>query len=233
MTLIVDPNAVDGFANQIGRAGDNVWDTRNYFNRYAEAGTGGEAFSLAKASHEHAVEIIDSTLNRLACLLDASAPELHAGAGYYRASDLAVADRLDRALPPAGNRCVTALELELASNPCAPAHFIDPRDVRSHLSPPPEPDNPFNALGWMDYLSPSSWANSAFDASTRSGRSRNASSVTGKPWQPWPRSSAISVARCTIWRTTCNPAPAPSTRSGRASPAKQLPILHHHRQRCS
>ncbi|MEU4781796.1 hypothetical protein [Micromonospora sp. NPDC023633] len=163
MTLVVEPNAVAGFARQVDRAAGDVWDIRSYFNRHAEAGTGGEEFSIAKAGHEHAVEVINATLNRLACLLEASAPELQAAAGYYRTTDLAAANRLDRTLPVAVDRCITPLELELANNPCAPANFVDPRDVHGHLTPPGEPDNPSNALGWMDYLSPSSWANSAFD----------------------------------------------------------------------
>lgn len=163
MALFVEPDAVAGFARQVDRAAEDVWDIRSYFNRYAEAGTGGEAFSIAKAGHEHAVEMINGTLNRLACLLEASAPELRAAAGYYRTTDLAAADSLDRTLPAAVDRCITPLELELANNPCTPANFVDPRDVAGHLTPPGEPDSPPNALGWMDYLSPSSWLNTVFD----------------------------------------------------------------------
>lgn len=163
MTLVVEPTALTGFARQVDRAGIDVAEIRNYFHRYADAGTGGEAFSLAKSGHEHAVRVIATTLNRLACLLQSSAPELNAAAGYYRTTDLAAADSLDRTLPPGVDRCITRLELELAANPCTPANFADPRDITGRLKPPGEPDNPANSLAFMDYLSPSSWTNSVFD----------------------------------------------------------------------
>ncbi|MFG2167880.1 WXG100 family type VII secretion target [Micromonospora chersina] len=109
------------------------------------------------------MQVINGTLNRLACLLENSAPELRAAAGYYRTTDLANAERLDRTLPPAVDRCITALELELANNPCAPANFVDVRDVRGHLDTPGDPDEPANPLGWMDYISPANWLNEVFN----------------------------------------------------------------------
>ncbi|MEH0843309.1 hypothetical protein V6U81_13075 [Micromonospora sp. CPCC 205711] len=163
MALFVEPDAVVGFARQVDRATGDVWEIRSYLNRYADVATGGEQLRIAKAAHEHAVEVINGTLNRLACLLENSAPELRASAGYYRTTDLAAADRLDRTLPAAVDRCITPLELELADNPCTPANFIDPRDVQGHLDVPGEAKNPSNALGWMDYLSPASWVNEVFD----------------------------------------------------------------------
>ncbi|MGK5441804.1 WXG100 family type VII secretion target [Micromonospora sp. URMC 105] len=163
MTLSVEPEAVVGFARQVDRAAADVWEIRAYLNRHADVATGGEEIQVAKAGHENAVEVINSVLNRLACLLENSAPELRAAAGYYRTTDLANADRLDRALPPAMDRCITPLELELANNPCAPANFVDVRDVRGHLdTPPANPDKPANPLGWMDYISPANWLNDVF-----------------------------------------------------------------------
>ncbi|KAB1914345.1 hypothetical protein [Micromonospora sp. AMSO31t] len=163
MTLSVEPQAVVGFARQVDRAAADVAEIRGYLNRYADVATGGEQLQIARAGHEHAVELVNGTLNRLACLLENSAPELRAAAGYYRTTDLAAADRLDRTLPAAVDRCITPLELEVAGNPCAPADFIDPRDVRGHLDAPGAPERPSNALGWMDYLSPASWLNEVFD----------------------------------------------------------------------
>ncbi|MEV4216514.1 hypothetical protein [Micromonospora sp. NPDC049662] len=163
MTLSVEPEALVGFARQVDRGAADVWEVRSYLNRHADVATGGEHLKIAKAAHEQAVEVIDSTLKRLACLLENSAPELRAAAGYYRATDLANADRLELTLPPAGDRCITALELELANNPCAPANFVDVRDVRGHLDTPGDPDKPPNALGWMDYVSPSNWLNEVFN----------------------------------------------------------------------
>ncbi|MEV1321266.1 hypothetical protein AB0J14_34910 [Micromonospora arborensis] len=163
MTLSVEPQALIGFARQVDRAAVDVWDIRSYLNRHADVATGGEQIEVAKAGHEHAVEVINGTLNRLACLLENSAPELRATATYYRATDLANADRLDRTLPPAADRCITPLELELANNPCAPANFVDVRDVRGHLDTPGDPDKPANSLAWMDYISPASWLNEVFN----------------------------------------------------------------------
>lgn len=163
MTLSVEPEALVGFARQVDRAAADVWEIRAYLNRHAEVATGGEQIQIAKAAHEHAVEVINGTLNRLACLLENSAPELRAAAGYYRTTDLANAERLDRTLPPAVDRCITALELELANNPCTPANFVDVRDVRGHLDTPGDPDKPANPLGWMDYISPANWLNEVFN----------------------------------------------------------------------
>ncbi|QGN46424.1 hypothetical protein GKC29_06005 [Micromonospora sp. WMMC415] len=163
MTLVVEPAALAGFARQVDRAAEDVGEIRGYFHRYAEAGTGGEVYNVAKASHEHAVNVIDTTLKRLAGLLQASAPELTAAATYYRTTDLTAAASLDRTLPSAADRCITRLELEISANPCTPANFADPRDVTWSLKPPGEPDNPANSLAFMDYLSPSAWAATAFN----------------------------------------------------------------------
>ncbi|WP_327033717.1 WXG100 family type VII secretion target [Micromonospora ureilytica] len=163
MTLVVEPTALAGFGRQVNRAAGDVGEIRGYFHRYAEAGTGGEVYNVAKAGHEHAVSVIDAALKRLTGLLDASAPELIAAANYYRTTDLNAATSLDRALPAAPDRCITQLELEIADNPCTPANFADARDITWYLKPPGEPGNPANSLAFMDVLSPSAWANMAFD----------------------------------------------------------------------
>jgi uncharacterized protein YukE len=108
--------------------------------------------------------VIEGVFTRLGCLLETSSPELHRAAGYYQHTDLASAARMDQALPPAAGQCPTALEYEFTSNPCKPASFADSRFPESHLTAPPEPDKPPNALGWMDYLSPTSWAMEGFKA---------------------------------------------------------------------
>jgi hypothetical protein len=163
MTLTVDPDALLGYSRQIDRAGNDATEIRHYLGRYAEAGTGGELFSLARSAHQHAVGVIDGTLNRIACLLDASAPELAAAGRYYRSTDRAAAYALDRVLPAGIGQRATLLEMEVADNSCAPPPFVDTRYVVGQLTQPGEADNPSNPLAWMDYLSPSSWANSAFD----------------------------------------------------------------------
>jgi uncharacterized protein YukE len=86
-----------------------------------------------------------------------------AAATYYVQTDQAAAAILDHSLPAGLGRCPTPLEYEWTSIVCPPAAFADPRVVTDRLTPPPEPDNPPNALGFMDYLSPSSWAMKGFD----------------------------------------------------------------------
>ncbi|MEU3454265.1 hypothetical protein ABZ671_11765 [Micromonospora sp. NPDC006766] len=76
MTLSVEPDAMVGFAGQVDRAAADVWELRSYLNRYADIATGGEQIKMAKAGHDHAVEVINATLNRLAGRLENSAPEL-------------------------------------------------------------------------------------------------------------------------------------------------------------
>ncbi|AVT40280.1 WXG100 family type VII secretion target [Plantactinospora sp. BB1] len=164
MTLAVEAEGLNRYARQILRARDDVTAIREYLGRYADAGTGGELHNLAKDGHENAVRVVDGTLNRLMCLLDVSAPELDRAAAYYRRTDLDSAARVDRTLPDTASRAPTPLEAELAAYDCPPPPFSDARQVSMSLVEPGDVDKPPNALGWMDYISPSSWANAAFDA---------------------------------------------------------------------
>lgn len=96
-------------------------------------------------------------------ILRRSGPELTAAAGYYRATDRQAAATVDRSLPAVLGQCPTPLEYEFKAMVCKPASFADPRQVNDRLTAPPEPENPPNALGFMDYLSPTSWAMKGFD----------------------------------------------------------------------
>jgi uncharacterized protein YukE len=154
----VQSSALTSYAGQLDRGYQGVKSVQTYVDAYAADGTGGELFALAREGHLHATEAIRNTFTRLSCLLEASVPELRASSAYYKGTDLAAAARIDRALPPGIGQCPTPLEYELASNPCKPALFGDPRFPESHLTAPGEPDNPSNPMAWMDYLSPSSWA---------------------------------------------------------------------------
>ncbi|OJF12583.1 WXG100 family type VII secretion target [Couchioplanes caeruleus] len=158
MILSVEPSALTSYARQLDRAREDVSTIKAYIAKNAEGGTGGELISIAREGHTHAVEVIDGTFYRLACLLETSSPELDKAADYYQRTDLVAAARVDGTLPPGRGQCPTPLEYELASNVCKPGLFADPRFPESHLKPPPEPENPSNPLGWMDYLSLSSWA---------------------------------------------------------------------------
>ena len=163
MTLVVESQGLHAYARQLDRAREDVAAIRGYLGRYAEAGTGGEVYNLARSGHEHAVHVVDGTLNRLSCLLEASAPEMYQAAAYYRSTDLAAAEKVDRSLPATAPRASTPVESEFAATNCPPPPFADARHVAGHLVAPGEVDKPSNPLGFMDYVSPSSWANTAFE----------------------------------------------------------------------
>lgn len=163
MTLIVEPSALLAYARQLDRAADEAAAIRGYIGTYAEDGSGGELFNMAREGHQHAVGVVNATLTRLGALLEASGLEVTAAANYYRQGDLAAAVALDRTLPTLAGQCPSALEYEFTALDCPPAAFADPRHVSGRLTPPPPPDTPPNALGWMDYLSPTSWAMKGLD----------------------------------------------------------------------
>lgn len=158
MSLLVEPWALSGYARQIHRATDDAGAVQSYVTKHTEGATGGELIEIANEGHQHAVGIIDGALKRLVQILQASAPELDAAATYYRQTDLAAAAAVDRTMPQTLGQCPTTLEYEFNSMVCKPVDFTDPRLVTGRLKPPPEPATPHNALGFMDYVSPTSWA---------------------------------------------------------------------------
>ncbi len=109
------------------------------------------------------ITALNGTFARLEEILAASGPEVGAAARYYISTDLEAAASLDRTYSGSLGQCPTPLEYEFNSLVCKPAPFTDPRQATARLTAPPEPDNPSNALGFMDYLSPTSWAMKGFD----------------------------------------------------------------------
>ncbi|MGC4866404.1 WXG100 family type VII secretion target [Micromonospora sp. DT53] len=164
MSFTVEPFALANYARQLDRASGDSSAIAGYIGTYAKDATGGELIAMAADGHRHAVTVISDTMRRLTTLLDASAPELVATSMYYRLNDLATAASLDRTFPGAAPcQPPTALEQELTTLACLPPPFADMWDVTASLTPPPEPSNPPNALGWMDNISPTSWAMQGFD----------------------------------------------------------------------
>ncbi|MCA2213924.1 hypothetical protein [Jidongwangia harbinensis] len=162
MTLTVEPAALHGYARQLVRATGDVAAVKRYVDGHARQVTGGELIQIASAGHHQALAAIAAALGRVDTILRASAPEV-AAAGYYLATDRQAAATVDRSLPPAPGQCPTPLEYEFTSIVCKPVPFSDVREVTDRLTAPPEPENPSNALGFMDYLSPTSWAMKGFD----------------------------------------------------------------------
>lgn len=163
MTLTAEPTALRGFARQIHRAADDTTAIKKYVDSHATQVTGGELIQIASGSHQLAITAVNSTLAQLDTILGGSGPEVDAAAGYYVATDQQAAAAVDRSFPTTLGQCTTPLEYEFNSIICKPVPFTDPRTVTDRLTPPPEPDNPPNALGFMDYLSPTSWAMQGFD----------------------------------------------------------------------
>jgi hypothetical protein len=110
MTLTVEPSALLDYARQLDRATNDAAAIRGYVGRFAAAGTGGELYSLAREGHDHAVDVLTTTLARLTTLLEASGPEVSGAAGYYRQTDRAAATAVDRTLATGFGQCPTALE---------------------------------------------------------------------------------------------------------------------------
>jgi uncharacterized protein YukE len=164
MTLAVDLSAVTGYARQLRRATEDAEAVTSYVSKHSGRHTGGELIEIAGEGHDRACAEFDATFGRLINLLDSSALELDRTAGYYRRTDLAAADAVDRALPSVADRCAAPLEYEVASLTCPPAAFADPRQVTDRLTVPPAPGNPSQGMAWMGWLSPTSWATQAMQA---------------------------------------------------------------------
>ncbi|WP_203702525.1 hypothetical protein [Asanoa iriomotensis] len=154
---------MNAFARQVMRAAEDTTSIRSYLVPYADAPrVGGDAFKIAQQAHDQAAATIDRTLTRIISLLEESAPELDRAAAYFRRTDVGAAAALDHFLVGSEACPTTAVELELANNPCVYTTFVDSRDVQSCLRPPGPAETPANPLGFMDMISPSHWANEAF-----------------------------------------------------------------------
>ncbi|MGK5680150.1 WXG100 family type VII secretion target [Actinoplanes sp. URMC 104] len=163
MTLTVEPGALTGYAQQLGRATDDATAIKRYIDAHAKQVTGGELIQIASGSHHQARTSITATMTKLDTILRSSGPELTAAADYYLGTDRQAAATIDRSFPANLRQCATPLEYEFNTIVCKPVSFGDPRHVTDRLTAPPEPENPPNALGFMDYLSPTSWAMKGFD----------------------------------------------------------------------
>lgn len=163
MTLLVEASALTGFAQQLERATDDATAVKGYVDKHAREIAGGELINIASASHQQVMTALNATFIRLDTILGISAPELRAAARYYTATDRRAAAAIDRTLPSAFGQCPTTLEYEFASIVCKPVPFADVRQATDRLAAPSEPDSPPNSLGFMDYLSPTSWAMKGFD----------------------------------------------------------------------
>ena len=162
MTFSVEPTALEGFAAQLGRAGDGAASIKKYLSEYkVDDGWDGLLVEAVGNSHVIAMDTTRELSGRVATVLHDSQNGLLASAGYYRRTDALVAAAFDATLP---GRCITApdvLEQRWASNPCRPA-FSDSRDVSGRLKPVDDIEF-FHPLGILDDISVSDWALKGFD----------------------------------------------------------------------
>jgi uncharacterized protein YukE len=86
--LSVEPSTLISYALQIERARDDVTIVDDYIARYAANGIGGEFFGIAAEGHQHAVQQVTATMNRLICVMDYSATQLRAAARNYQQADM-------------------------------------------------------------------------------------------------------------------------------------------------
>ncbi|MGA3563359.1 WXG100 family type VII secretion target [Melissospora conviva] len=165
MSFTVQPAHLDGYARQVGRAGNDCLVVNAYLGGYpAPSGWGdGALIGLAGPWHAKATTSATTALERCSETLFASKAGLASAASYYRWTDSSAAARMDRSLErPRSTDGVTPLERSWAENDCAPSFSdrVGPADRLTDVK-----DVEFShPLGFMDYLSISHWALTAFDA---------------------------------------------------------------------
>lgn len=162
MTFRVVPDALDGYAEQLGRAASDAQECERYAKQAAELKPAeGNIWSLVKSKHAKVVGVATAVTASYAAVLVASGKELVAAAGYYRASDAAAAVRADDAMggiDPADNM----MAREWAGLNCIPS-FNDIRDPVGRLKSVGEVEYS-HPLAFLDGISPSYWALEAFDS---------------------------------------------------------------------
>ncbi|MGA5304603.1 hypothetical protein ACPCHT_32160 [Nucisporomicrobium flavum] len=162
VTFTVQPSALDGYASQIGRAGDDASATKSYLDGYAIAGGwNGALIELVGGAAVSSMTAASAACQKAAGILTASQSGLVNAAAYYRQTDTAVAARVDATLPDRCASIPTALETAWAANACAPS-FADSREPSGRLKPVDDVEYS-HPLGFLDNISVSHWALKGFD----------------------------------------------------------------------
>jgi hypothetical protein len=162
VTFLVQPGALDGYAAQVGRAGDDATSIKDYLLGYkVDSGWDGLLIEAVGDSHVKAMDTARDLGGRVATVLHDSYNGLVAAAGYYRRTDTTAAAAFDATLP---GRCATTpsvLEQRWASNPCGP-WFSDSREPSGRLKPVDDVEYT-HPLAVLDNISVSNWALKGFD----------------------------------------------------------------------
>ncbi|MFI5938142.1 hypothetical protein [Actinoplanes sp. NPDC051494] len=165
MTFTVIPEGLDGYAKQVGRAGEDARSIGGYLHQYPPPdGTwsSGGLMKLLGESGPRAFAAAQANLNKAGTLLDADQDGLTDSAAYYRQTDTNAAVRLDATLPDHPDRTgLTALEQAWAGNVCSPS-FADSRDPSGRLTAVGDVELS-HPLAFLDNISISHWALKGID----------------------------------------------------------------------
>lgn len=162
MTFSVEPSALQGYAAQIGRAGDDGASIRNYLMGYrVDSGWDGFLIELVGNAHVESMDTARELASRVAAVLHDSHSGLIASAGYYRRTDASAAAAFDATMPDRCASAPTALEQRWASNVCGPG-FGDSREPAGRLKPVDDVEYT-HPLAVLDTISVSNWALKGFD----------------------------------------------------------------------
>jgi hypothetical protein len=163
MSFSVTPAVLDGYAGQVGRAGDDSGEIKRYLDGFPSPSglESGVLIAVVFGSHSASMAAAVDVATRISTVLHSSQIGLTGAAQYYRRTDVAAAARLDGTLLGFCDSPDTKLEQEWASNPCGPS-FFDSREPTGRLKPVGDVEFS-HPLAFMDYLSPSDWALKGFD----------------------------------------------------------------------
>ena len=162
MSFSVEPHALDGYAGQLGRAGDDAQATKNYLDGYTIPGGGdGALILLAGPSAVDALTATIDVTQKLSTVCHLSQAGLTEAANYYRSTDAAAAARLDGTLPGREPAPATPLEGEWAATGRTPT-FTDAREPADRLKPVDDIKYS-HPLAFLDTISLSHWALEGFD----------------------------------------------------------------------
>ncbi|MET9383155.1 type VII secretion target [Streptomyces sp. NPDC002928] len=100
MGFDVEPDDLDGYAAQVGRAADDFQHASRYAQQYGNVAISNEGlFGMITGAHNGVLERVSAALTKAESVLRAADKELTKSAEYYRETDHGSAARLDATYP--------------------------------------------------------------------------------------------------------------------------------------
>jgi hypothetical protein len=162
VTFSVQPAALEGYAAQVDRAGDDATSIKNYLRGYrVDSGWDGLLIELVGTAHVASMDAAQGLSDRVAAVLHDSRNGLTSSASYYRRTDATAAAAFDATMPSRCPSSPTTLEQQWADNPCGPG-FGDSREPSGRLKPVDNVEYS-HPLAVLDNISVSNWALKGFD----------------------------------------------------------------------